>query len=102
MRSFGRRVDPDTGGLHARVSQAHDYEVVTVLWRRRVGNGTLQCRLLRAKRPAKRIVQLLAEYTDAGVLTTAICQVHSPQEEAADAFRLERQILWASTRPQDG
>jgi hypothetical protein len=90
-----------SGDQHAAVAHAADYELVTTLWRRRVGNGSITCQLLRAKRPAKRIVQLHAEWTDAGVPTTCICQVHSPAEEAHDAARLERLILAASRRPEE-
>lgn len=101
MRSYGARVDPD-GTQHARVSQAHDYDVVTTLWRRRIGNGTLECQLLRAKVPAKRIVQLRAEYVDAGIDTLAIVQVEDELDEARQATRLERAMILASAKPTEG
>jgi hypothetical protein len=101
-RSYGPRVDAETGQLHARVAQAHDYQLVTVLWRRRVGNGAIECQFLRSTSgPAKRLVQLHATWSDAGVPTTAVCQVHSPEEEARDAMRLEHMILAASRRPEE-
>lgn len=90
----------DGGDQTMAVAHAADYELVTVLWRRRVGNGSIECRLLRAKRPAKRIVQLLAEYTDAGVFTSQVCQCDSPEDEARSALRIEREILAASMRPE--
>jgi hypothetical protein len=82
------------------VANAAAYELVTVLWRRRVGNGSIECRLVRAKRPAKRLVQLLAEYSDAGELCTTVVQVADVDEEAREALRLERLILAASARPE--
>jgi hypothetical protein len=100
-RHFRAPLFDASGDQHMAVAHAADYEVVTVLWRRRVGNGSITCKLLRAKKPAKRIVQLHAEWTDAGVPTACVCQVHSPEEEQADAARLERQILAASRRPEE-
>jgi hypothetical protein len=100
MRSFGPRVDPETGALHARVSQAHDYTRVTTLWRRTVGNGSIECKMYRAASgPARRIIQLHAEYTDAGVHTTTVCGVADPLDEQRQAARLERVIRAASARP---
>jgi hypothetical protein len=100
MRSHGPRVDPETGALHARVNQAHDYELATILWRRRIGNGTLTCKLFRARSgPARRIIQLEAAYTDAGVTSTLVSQVNDPLEEQFVAARMEREILAASARP---
>lgn len=81
------------------VAHAAAYERVTVLWRRTVGSGFIECRLLRARRPAKRIVQLYAEYLDAGVPTTAVVGVDSPEEEARVAARLEAQIRHAGRLP---
>jgi hypothetical protein len=100
VRSYGPRIDPETGALHARVSQAHDYTLATILWRRRIGNGTIECKMYRSTSgPARRIVQLHAEYIDAGIHTSAVVGVASVFEERVEALRLEKIILAASTRP---
>lgn len=101
-RSYGPRVDPETRSLHARVSQAHDYDHITTLWTRKVGTGQIVCQLRRASEPAQRIVQLVAEYEDAGVLTTQIVQVESADEEKREALRLESLILESIVRPTTG
>lgn len=96
-------MDEETQSLHARVSQAHDYDRITTLWTRTVGSGQILCQLRRASSgPARRIVQLIAEYEDAGVLTTHTVQVESAEEEAREAQRLERLILEATIRPTTG
>lgn len=87
------------GDQHMGVAHAAHYERVTTLWHRRIGNGSIECQLLRAKRPAKRLVQLLAEWDDAGTPTTAIVMIKDELEEAREAARLERTILAASIRP---
>jgi hypothetical protein len=97
--SYGPRVDAETGELHARVSQAHDYSRVTILWRRRVGNGTIDCELLRSPTPAQRLVQLRAQYTDAGEPVLHIIKCSDELDEARQAARLQRLILLASARP---
>jgi hypothetical protein len=98
MRSYGPRTDPD-GTQHARVAQAHDYSIEIPQYRLAVGNGTITCRMLKAPQPARRLVQLLAEYTDAGVEVLQVVQCDSETEEVAQLARLERIILAASRRP---
>ncbi len=98
-RSYGRRVDEETRSLHARVSQAHDYDHVTTLWRRTVGTGTILCQLRRASTPAKRLVQLVAEYEEGGESVLQLVQVESPEEEAREALRLEGIMLAAMVKP---
>jgi hypothetical protein len=88
--------DPDQ---HARVAHAGEYTIETPLYQRRVGNGTITCRMMRSPTPAKRIVQLVADYHDGGIQTTRVCQCESEQEEVRDLQRLERLILEASRRP---
>lgn len=100
MRSYGPRVDPDTGTLHMRVRQAHDYDRQMTLWRRKVGNGHIDCKMLRASSgPARRIIQLHATYTDAGVLTMSIVTCENELDEAIQISRLEARVLAASSRP---
>lgn len=99
MSSYGRRIDPD-GVQHAPVAQAHDYSIETPIYRRAVGNGTITCRMLKAAEgPARRIVQLTAEYYDAGVQVTQVVQCDSEQDEVRQLERLERRILEATRRP---
>jgi hypothetical protein len=49
-----------------------------------------------------RIVQLLAEYEDAGVDVQQVVQCQDELEEAREAERLELLILTASIRPTGG
>lgn len=100
-RSFGPRFDPD-GTQHARVAQAADYSIEVALYHRKVGNGWIHCRMLKAptvSTGSRRIVQLVAEYSDAGVDVHQVVQCSSEQEETAQLARLERIILTASRRP---
>lgn len=103
MRSYGPRTDPETGALHKRVSQAHDYDVAQILWHRPVGNGSITCELLRSSSgPAKRIVQLHARYTDAGVLTDRVIHLAGEDDEQLRVMLLTVDILEASRRPDPG
>jgi hypothetical protein len=97
-RSYGPRFDPD-GTQHARVAHAADYSIELPLYHRRVGNGMISCRMLKAPTPAKRIIQLVAEYSDAGVAVQHVVQCTSEAEEVRQLERLERLILAASRRP---
>src|ERR1700756_3784479 len=104
MRSYARRVDEETGAPHMRVSQAHDYKVATVLWRRTIpGAGTIECELLRSTSgPAMRIVQLHGRYTDFDdTVCDEIVRVDDEREEAQLAARLERRIRLARARPSE-
>jgi hypothetical protein len=100
-RTYGPRVDADTGGLHMRVPDAIRYERerVTTLWTRRVGNGTLTLELLRGHKPSRRLVQLVADYEDAGngIIRTCVCE--DQLDEARQIARLEKLMLEASIRP---
>jgi hypothetical protein len=99
MRSYGPRFDPDGIVQHARVAQATTYELATILWCRRLAGGEIRCELLRgATGPARRIVQLVAEYEDAGEPCTRVRRCESPAEETEGAAYLERMIIEASRR----
>jgi hypothetical protein len=100
-KTYGPRVDEETGGLHMRVPDAIRYERerVTTLWRRKVGNGTLRCELLRGDKPSRRLVQLVADYEERGngVLRTCVCS--DELDQARQEARLERLMLEASVLP---
>lgn len=84
-----------------RVPDAITYERerVTTLWKRRVGNGTLTLELLRGHKPSRRLVQLVADYEDAGngVIRTCVCE--DQLDEARQTERLEKLMLDAANRP---
>ena len=92
------RFDRD-GVQHARVGHAADYSIELPLYHREVGNGTIFCRLLKSPTPAKRIVQLVAEYSDAGVEVQHVVQCEGEADEKRQLERLERIVLAASRRP---
>lgn len=100
-RSWAPQQDSDTGGRHMRVTDAIDYERsrVTTLWRRPIGNGTLRCELLRGHKTSRRLVQLVAEYEDAGDAAARTCVCDDELDEARQVARLERIMLEASARP---
>lgn len=98
MRSYGPRFDPDGVVQHTRVANAADYSRVTILWRRQLAGGEIRCELLRAATPARRIVQLVAEYQDAGETHTRIRHCDHPADEAYGAALFERLIIEASRR----
>lgn len=102
-KSYAPRVDEDTGALHMRVPDAVRYERerVTTLWSRKVGNGTLRCELLRGHKPARRIVQLVADYEEAGngMLHTCVCE--DELDQARQEERLEKLMLKAAVLPSD-
>lgn len=103
MHSYGPRQDPDGVVTHARVSQAHRYDVVTTLYRRRVAGvagAVIICELLRAKQPARRLIRLRATYTDAGVQVDRSAIVRDPVDEARTLERWEREIRAAAGRPE--
>jgi hypothetical protein len=100
VRSWGRRTDPETGALHARVSQAHDYDRVDVLRASKVGNGMIETLLVTASSgPARRLVQLRARYTEGGVLVDRIVQVYDELDEARQRAQLELDMLAAARKP---
>lgn len=99
MRSYGRRLDAETGAMEPKVAQAHDYSIVIPLYVLPIGNGRVECIMRKAAEgPAKRIIQLVASYTDAGSDTsvTQVVQCSSELEEIQELYRLERLILAAS------
>jgi hypothetical protein len=98
VRSYGPRFIDD-GEQTMRVAQAHDYSIELPLYVRRVGSGSITCRMLKAPTPAKRIVQLVAEYVEAGIDTTRVVQCESEVEEMHQLARLEGIILAAERRP---
>ena len=93
-----RRHDPD-GTQHKMVADSIDYRVAATLWRRKVGNGSITCKLLRGHKPSARIVQLLAEYDDAGTAVSRVVNCTDQLDEERQAQRLERIIRQASARP---
>jgi hypothetical protein len=98
MRSYGPRFDPDGIVQHATVATVAEYGVQTILWRRKVAGGTIRCELLSAAGPAKRIVQLVAEYPDGDTICTVIRKCADPEEEMLGVAYLERVIIQASRR----
>lgn len=83
-----------------RVAQSASYKVRNVLWRRRVASGTIRCELLGGiEHPARRPVQLVAEYEDGDTTCTRIRRCESPEEEREAAIYLEQVIRAASRRP---
>lgn len=100
MAFRANRLDPDGVTQHAAVANAGEYSIDLPLYHRRVGNGTITCRMLKRKGgPGKRIVQLVGEYSDAGEGVTHVVQCASETEEVEQLARLERIILAASRRP---
>jgi hypothetical protein len=98
VRSYGPRFDG--GDQTARVSQAHEYTRKDELWSRSIGSGRLSCRMLRAASgPARRIVQLVAEYDDRGVAVVQVVDCKSEEEEKREAFRLEGLIRYSNALP---
>jgi hypothetical protein len=93
------RLDSDGVTQHARVAHAAEYSIQVPLYHRHVGTGMITCRLLRSPTPAKRIVQLVAEYVERGVDTTRVVQCESEVDEIRQLERLERIILEATRRP---
>lgn len=101
MRHRANRLDSDGVTQHADVAHAAEYSIDVPLYHRRVGNGTIVCRLLKSPTPAKRIVQLQADYLDAGVDVHHVVQCDSELDEIRQLERLEGVILRASRRPAD-
>lgn len=100
MRSWGPRVDPETGATHARVAQAHDYDRRTVLRELRVGNGTLRLELIRSSSPGtRRLVQWRADYTEGDEGVTRVVNCADELDEARQHARLEREMLAAAAKP---
>lgn len=100
MRSYARGVDGETGAAQARVPEAHTYDLRVALYERRVGAGVIRCHLVRSSEgPARRLVQLVADYYEAGVAVTTCVQVASDDEELRELARLERVMLAAQRRP---
>lgn len=92
------RREPD-GTQHRDVAHAAQYSIVTPLYRRAIAGGVVVCELLRSPTPAKRLVRLTAEYSDAGIATTHVVMCESEVDEVAQLQRLERIIGEASRRP---
>lgn len=101
MASYrANRLDSDGVTQHAAVANAGEYSIDLPLYHRRVGAGTITCRMLKREGgPGKRIVQLVGEYEDAGEGVTHVVQCASEVEELAQLARLERIIREASRRP---
>lgn len=99
MRSYGPRFDPDGVVQHARVAQATSYARITTLWERRIAGGKIRCELLGgADGPARRIIQLVAEYPDVDGLNTVIRKCDSAEEERRACIYLEMIMRAASRR----
>jgi hypothetical protein len=98
MRSHGRREDPD-GTRHLPVASTGEYEEIPA-YVRNVPGGRITCfTLKRREGPGKRMVQLRADYTEAGCATTKIVKCDSDVDEVRQLERLEKLILAASRRP---
>lgn len=102
-RSVGPRFDRDGIVQHAHVANVGDYGITTTLWTRKVATkGTITCELLRnSLGPGRRLVRLVAEYCDAGKLTTDVVMVGDAEDEARTVARLEQRITEAERRPVD-
>lgn len=92
------RHDAD-GTVHRDVANAADYSIKTPLYRREISGGTVTCYQLRSPTPAKRLIQLEAEYMEAGILTTHIVHCEDLDDEHRQLQRLERVIREASRKP---
>lgn len=99
-KRYSRRHDAD-GTQHKMVADSIEYRVAATLWQRKVGNGSITCKLLRGHKPSARIVQLLAEYDDAGTAVSRVVNCTDQLDEQRQVQRLERVILLASTRPTE-
>lgn len=97
MRSYGPRVDLDTGELHARVSQAHAYSRKTVLREERIAGALVRTYLIRSPSPGtRRLIQLHATYTDRdGDQVDRYINCRDELDEAAQKRFLEQEILAA-------
>lgn len=99
MRSFGPRVDPDTGELHARVSQAHDYTRITLLREETIAGAKVRTELVASPSPGThRRIRLHATYTDQGDHVDRIIYTTDQLDEASCKRLLEREIRAANTR----
>lgn len=87
------------GTQHADVAHAAEYSLEVPLYVRSVGAGTITCNMLKAPTPAKRLIQLKAEYYERGVQVTQVVQCSSEREEVAELARLERVMRAAQARP---
>lgn len=102
MRSFGPRVDVETGALHARVAQASDYTRVLVLRSETIAGARVDTELVTSASPGtRRIVRLHATYTDEGDQVDRIIYTTDQLDEAAAKQLLEREIRAASRRSAD-
>lgn len=92
--------DPGDHAQHARVGSRAIYDVQIALWHRRVGNGTIYCRLLKASAgPARRLVELVAEFEDRGVGELRVVRCTSEADEHRELERLEGIMRAAAARP---
>ncbi len=99
MPSYGPRVDPDTGALHARVAQAHDYNHVLVLRSETIAGAQVTTEFVTSASPGtRRLVRLHAIYTDEGDQVDRIIYTTDQLDEAACKQLLEREIRAASRR----
>ncbi len=98
MKSYGQNVDED-GIQLARASDAVTYERSLLLYTRRIGTGNILCELLRANRPAVRLVRLTANYRDGDTQVTAVRICTSGLDEKAALAELEKRMLAALARP---
>jgi hypothetical protein len=100
MPSYGRRVDEDTGVLHAPVALATNYDREVLLRSIRVAGGTIDVYHITSSSPGtRRMTRLHAKYTEEGdpVDRVAICR--DTLDEASTLRMLEREIRIASQRP---
>ena len=97
MKSYGATHDED-GIPIGRVTNSATYNRQLLLWRRRIGNGTLTCEQLLPDRAARRLVRLTANYTDAGDEVCAVAIIEDEDDERLTASRFEQRMLMAQVR----
>ncbi len=102
-KSYGPRIDAETGAPHMRVADAVDYQVKLIAWERTVGNGKLRCEILKGhKGGAMRLTRLVADYSEAGNAVLRSCICRSEQDEARDVERLTNLMVKAALTVDGG
>jgi hypothetical protein len=100
MPSYGRRVDEDTGALHAPVALATDYDRSVLLRSIKVPGGVIDVYHVTSSSPgSRRMTRLHARYTEEGDVVDRVITCRSEIDEASTLRRLDREIREASQRP---
>ncbi len=97
MKSYGPKFDEDGIPLGSP-SSAVTYSRSLVLWRRRIGNGTLTCEQLRADQTAPRKIRLTANYTEGDESVQSVAFPTDELDEQLTIRRLEERMLLAQAR----